>query len=294
MDDVRWKIPGKVRLWVTDDVGTVLEHYKFENLVTTISRRSVGNLLRGDQYSSPVRAIAIGDSAVAATLDDTALGNERFRQSIPAAGTDTPVQKNLISEAPGPVVITFAQWITPFVANSGVVAGGGVGSSFNVAEFGLFTDIVPMADPGSLATLAVHSPASGTVPSGDYTVKYSWVNDNGETLPSSASATLTVASQGGFDITLPAAPSAAKQTRIYIKTNAGDYYLHATVSAATTVYSVDTQPPTSASPQPSGVNTSLVPGKTNSGTLFNHAILPVPVTLVDPMRIMIESSLTLG
>lgn len=289
----KWEITGKVKLSVYEN-DELVERHLFDNLVTTLSRRSIGNLLRRDPLASGVNAIAIGDSSVAATIDDIILGNERFRQALPAPGTNTPVQKNIISDPPAAVVVTFAQWITPFVANAGTVAPGGLGSSFFVNEFGLFTDIVAIADPLAAPTLAVHSPASGSVSNNDYTVKITWENENGETLPSPASSTLTLSGQGGFNITLPAAPSTAVRTRIYIKTGAGLYVFHAFVPAATTTYSVDNQPPPTPGVEPPTANTSVVPGETNSGSLLNHAILPSPVELKDPMRILIESALTLG
>lgn len=286
-----WEITGDVRVSVFEHDLRVY-HAEFKNMVVALSRRSIGNLLRRSPLASGVNAIAIGDGSVPPTIDDIALGNERFRQSIPSPGTDTPVQKNLISDPPGAVVVTFAQWITPFVANAGTVAPGGLGASFFVAEFGLFTDIVAIADPLVAPTLAAHSPASGSVTNNDYTVKITWENANGETLPSPPSSTLTLAGQGGFLITLPAAPSTAVNTRIYIKTGAGLYYFVASVAASVTTYDVSSQP--AVSTEPPLVNTSVVPGKTASGSLLNRAILPSPVELKDPQRILIESALTLG
>ena len=292
-------IKGYVHARVWDEHDRLRHEQRFTNLVMKLSRNSIGNMLLGSPLCSGIQAIAVGTSSVLPTIGDTTLGAEIFRQAMPPFGTQTPVQMRFMSST-DPVVVTFAQTVTPFVGGAGIAAPGGVGSSFFAGEFGLLSDIAPMVDPTTLyptttsaPTLAAHSPASGSAPNADYAVKYTWQNANGETLPSSPSGTLTLSGQGCFNITLPAAPAQAVSVRIYISTAAGLFWYFGTAAASTTTFSVDVQPPTSGVNPPSA-NSSLVPGVYNSGTLFNHTIFPTPVEMLTNFRLGITNSLVLG
>lgn len=293
---VKDQIKGYVSFKKWDDHGQLVDAGKFTNLVTSISRRSIGNRLRSHPLASGVRALAIGTGSAVPTIGDTTLASEIYRQAIPAAGIDLPWSRNIISPPPGVVMVTFAATLTPFGSGTGTVAPGGVGASFFVGEFGLFADVVAIADPTVIATLAPHSPAAGSVNNNDYAVKYTYENDNGETLPSTTSTTLTLAGQGGFDITLPAAPAQAQRVKIYIKTGAGNYIYHDVITdPLITVYSVNTQPDSNPlSAQPPLANSSNIPGKTGSGTLVNRAIFPSPQQMLTGFQIGIENSLVLG
>lgn len=74
-----------------------------------------------------------------------------------------------------------------------------------------------LADPSSAPTAVAAAGTSG-IPAGDYSVKYTWVDAAGETLPSEAAAVAGVTLGQNITVTLPAFPAGAVKANIYIGT----------------------------------------------------------------------------
>jgi hypothetical protein len=292
--DGRFDVEGEVAWWHLRG-NRVISHGRKKNLVVSLSRRVVGNLIRNDPTGSGVNAIAIGLGTAAPTIDDVKLGDERYRMAMVAAGIDTPINANLITPS-GPVTITFRRALSPYDGSTGVIntLDGGFPSNIQVTEFGLFGQISTLSAPSSNPTLG--TTASGAISNLGYSVKTTWVNSNGESSASTSSLPLTT--NKFFTITINAPiPPQATQAKIYVSPGGGSFFYHDVINLTPStvspiVYTISSQPPATATPEPVS-NTSTPPGISKSGLLFNRALIG-PVFMKSPDRIMIENILYLG
>jgi hypothetical protein len=287
-------VTGEFDFWQIRN-GVVIRTERKKNLVVSGSRGFLGDIARGYGFSSALNAIAIGTGSVAPATGNTTLGTEVFRMALPAPGTSTPLQGNLISL--DPVVVTLRQTLTPFVAVSGVPTTP-LGGTQVITEFGLFGDILTIANPAT-PTIDSQTSGGGTVAATNYDIKVTWVNNNGETAASSEVAH-TQSAEGTFTVDLGTAPAEAVKARLYIDTtSSGTYYLFGTevtdLSADPVQFTVTTPPPVSGT-EPPTVNTTTVPGENDTGRLFNRALIGEPggVSMSGSDQIMIESRLTFG
>lgn len=86
-------------------------------------------------------------------------------------------------------------------------------------------------DPSTAPTLAT-SGTTGTLPAGTYYVKYTWVNNHGETKASPVSSITTVAGQQ-IDVTIPALPARVTSANVYIGTVSGSETKQGNTTATT-------------------------------------------------------------
>lgn len=297
-DNLGLGIKGEVAFWLIRD-GACARHERKKNLIVNLSRPFLADLARGRLLSAPIGAIAIGTGSTAPSLTDVALANEVYRMALPAPGTDTPLQANTLLTSPTQIV--FRQTLTPFVASSGRPTSPLVGTQV-ITEFGLFGDILAIATPTAAATISSQN-GTGTVPANNFNIKYTWVNDIGETAPVATAVAHTQSVTGSFTINLGPAPTQATKARLYIENVTaapGTYWRFGTdisplPSSGNVTFTVSTNPPTSGTAAPS-TNTSVAPGNNGSGRLFNRALIGSPggVSMSGTDRIMVESILTFG
>lgn len=296
-DNLGLGIKGEVAFWLLRGDACV-RHERKKNLIVNLSRPFLADLARGMLLSAPIGAIAIGTGSTAPSLTDTVLVNEVYRMAMPAPGTDTPLQANVLLTSPTQIV--FRQTLTPFVASSGRPTSPLVGTQV-ITEFGLFGDILAITTPTAAATISSQN-GTGTVPNNNFNIKYTWVNDIGETAPSPAVAH-TQSVTGSFTINLGPAPTQATKARLYIENVTaapGTFWRFGTdisplPSSGNVTFTVSTNPPTFGTAAPS-TNTSVAPGNNGSGRLFNRALIGSPggVSMSGTDRLMIESILTFG
>ncbi len=290
VEDSYLTVRGEVSCWVLRD-GIPVEHSHVKNLVVNGSRPFFADLMRGAPFSSALKVIAIGDSATPGTaITQTQLASERFRTTLPAADTDTPLAANLLQTTGGSTRVLLRQELKPFASGAGIGSPSSpLSSQVTIREYGLFGDFIVIADPStapsSLTTTA------GFVSAGTYDIKYSWANDTGETLLSS-SAQIVLGGTSGFSFTLPARPSTAKKSKIYISTGGGTYYFYDETAASS--YTVTTQPPTGPSGAHPGFNTSALPGETNKGRMLNRALIGPHTLNPSGDSILVEAVILFG
>jgi len=119
------------------------------------------------------------------------------------------------------------------------------------AQTGVTTPVLPAPAKPVVAPSTV-----GTVAIGAYSIEVTWVNANGETVPS-LPATVTLAAPGHITITRPAAISGADGWNVYVATGTGAYHLQNTSPIALgTNHLTITVPPTATGPTPPTVNTA--------------------------------------
>ncbi len=297
-DNLGLGITGEVAFWLIRD-GACVRHERKKNLIVNLSRPFLADLARGWLLSAPIGVIAIGTGSTAPSLDDAALASEVYRMALPAPGTDTPLQANTLLTSPTQIV--FRQTLTPFVASSGRPTSPLVGTQV-ITEFGLFGDVLAIATPTAAATISSQN-GTGTVLAKNFNIKYTWVNDVGETAAVATAVAHTQSVQGSFTINLGPAPTQATKARLYIEnvTDApGTFWRFGTdvsplPSSGNVTFTVSTHPPTSGTAAPT-TNTSTAPGNNGSGRLFNRALIGAPggVSMSGTDRIMVENILTFG
>lgn len=239
---------GHVGVWVLDGERWTLAREN-HNDIMVVAKTQAADLIREHPLSSPIRAMAVGSSATAVNTSQTQLVAEVTRKAIPTAGTNTATQINTRSGSE----ITIRQVFGP-------------GLVFTLREVGLFADIIELTDPSSAPGL-VSSASGGTLTTATYTVGYTYVNNNGETILSPTAAIAVTGPTGKIDVTVPALPSRATATRVYAAPS-GTPLLSG--STTTTAYAITSFP---AGVTPPVSNTSLIPGLPNTGAMINRAVI---------------------
>lgn len=285
------KVRGEVSCWVLRD-GVPVEHSHVKNLVVNGSRPFFADLMRGAPFSSSIKVIAIGDSATPApAITQTQLVSERFRTAVAAADTDTPLSANLLDTGGGSTKVVLRQELKPFASGAGIgYPTSPLSSQVTIREYGLFGDFIVIADPTTAPSS--FTTTAGAVPAGTYDVKYSWANDTGQTLLSTNSGQIVLGGTAGFSFTLPARPSTAKKTKIYISTSGGTYYYYDETTASS--YTVTSQPPTGPGGTHPGINTSALPGEINTGRMLNRALIGPHTLNPSSDSILVEATILFG
>lgn len=291
---------GRISYWLVRN-GKVVEHKRTFNKVVDLARPLFGNVLREDTLSSPIRAIAIGGSTASPVLADTQLGNELFRTSLPASGTNTQLAANILTPATAPytgvITITLRQVLSPFTANSGTPSAG-LAAPLVISEMGLFGGLPVLANP-TVAPSSLTFVADGAASISNGTtvhVGYTWSNQNGETTIS-PTASGTAPGSGGphkLTFTVPAIPPQATKLTVYAHTSSSvlKTSVEVTQTGSTSSFTV-TCPYYTGSGAPPTSNVTVLPGPLNKGMLFNRALIG-PVTMQSSDRIIIENIITVG
>lgn len=145
-----------------------------------------------------------------------------------------------------------------------------------------YTTLTPgsaLADP-SAALVATGGSTGGTFAAGDYTVSYTFVGANGETLPSAAT-TVTISGVQKIQITAPTLPVRAYLYRFYVSdAPGGTRRLAASGSAAGTV-NIAAAPATSAAVEPTA-NTTAPPPLRYGRADDESGNVPVPIPQAAP------------
>lgn len=239
---------GFIEIWRKNKAGLMVCEYHQHNDILDAAKLQFADLIREHPLSSPIRAFALGSNGTATTGAETTLGAEVVREVIPAAGTDTATEKNILTGS----TIEFRQTFGP-------------GLTFTLRELGLFGDLIALSNP-TVAPEATAVQTGGTLTAGTYTVVYTWKNNNGETEVSPSDTAVITSSVGKIDVVIPALPLGATLASIYAGT--GTPALSGTTATAT--YTISAPPAGGAAP---GTNTTVLPGIANSGRLINRAVI---------------------
>lgn len=258
---------GHAKLWIADSGGRFQLVCDQPNTILTQAKGQDADLLRGHPQSSPLRAFAVGSDGTASSAGQTQLLAEVTRRPVPVPGTDTAQQKNIRTGSDVHIRQVF-----------------GPGFSFVLREWGLFGDLVELANP-ILAPVLTPSESGGLLTAAVYTVVYTWINLTGETAASPPAFAIITGSTGTIAVGLPTLPNTAVTARVFAAPS-GPPLLSGT--STTTTYSI-TAFPVGAAP-PAG-NTALIPGGPNAGTMVNrvkiadHTILPATVFVAESVLV---------
>lgn len=140
------------------------------------------------------------------------------------------------------------------------VAVGVNGASINYYQFTVDSSVIKKYVPWSGPSAVVSANGSSTLAVGDYYFRYTWVDANGESLPS-PELHVNVATTGQqIALTVPAMPSGVTSTKIYCSTSSGMETYIATITGTT--YTVTANPGTSGATCPTMMYISM--GSTTS------------------------------
>lgn len=294
------EIVGQFAYWVLRD-GKVVAHERKKNLVVDTARRIVAGLVSNDtNFTSPIKAIAIGSGADTPVHTQSKLVNEVFRRSLPAHGTDTVGSANYLDTTnPNRYKAVFRETLQPHLPDGEY--GGTLKSTIsnsgniNICEAGLFGNLIELDDPTTEAVTAESSSTGGTIDDGNYVIQFAWANLAGETSLSPNNASVEIDSGTGTNsitVTIDSIPANAVSAKVYVSKDSGDFILQATETITLYTGSLEISLTEYATEgEISGdVNTTLMPGAIDGGTMFNR-ILIGPTTLRPNDQIQVESIL---
>lgn len=148
-------------------------------------------------------------------------------------------------------------------------------------------------NPSSAPTLSASANAGSTLPANTYYVKYTWLNANGESLPS-PEASQAVSSGQQLNVTIPSLPPGATSANIYISTSSGTETLQRNITSTSTSF---TAPLSSgaALPTTSTINTTVQNLYTvTSGKTFYLTDIVVCNNNNQPVQVSVNASQTPG
>ena len=241
-------VRGHMRVWVYEK-GQMVSYRARDNLIMTVAKDQMADLVRGRLLSSPLRAFAVGSNGTAAASNQTQLLAEVTRKAIPPADVNTEQQKNIRSGTE----VTIRQVFGP-------------GLNFTLRELGFFGDIVELPNPTE-SPIITPSASGGTLATGVYEVAYTWANGNGETQAGPSAFATVTGPTGSIAVVVPSLPAFATTTRIFAAPS-GSPLLSGTTT--TTAYTITAFPSGAAPPL---VNTTTLPGIPNSGRMINRVVL---------------------
>lgn len=294
------EIVGQFAYWVLRD-GKVVAHERKKNLVVDSARHIVAGLVSNDtNFSSPIKAIAIGSGADIPVHTQSKLVNEVFRRSLPAHGTDTVGSANYLDVSnQNRYKAVFRETLQPHLPDGeyGGTLKAAISNSgnINICEAGLFGNLIELDDPSTEIVTADASSTGGTIDDGNYVVQFAWANLAGETSLSPNNASVEISNGTGTNtitVTIDTIPANAVSVKIYVSKDSGDFILQANqaITLYTGILEVELVEYSTSGEVSGDVNTTLMPGAIDGGTMFNR-ILIGPTTLRPNDQIQVESIL---
>lgn len=295
------EIVGQFAYWVLRS-GRIVAHERKKNLVVDAARKIVAGLITSDEnYSSPIKALAIGSGTESPVRTQTKLVNEVFRRALPVYGTNSLGSANYVDTTnTNRYKAVFRETLQPHLPGGsyGGTLKDGVNTSgdITISEAGLFGNLIELDDPTTETITVSNATTGGSIADGDYEVKFAWTNLAGETALSTNSDSVNITSGTGTNkITVTIADPiliTATAVKIYVSKDSGDFLLQKTqaISVYTSDIVVQLTEYSESGAVAGDVNTTPIPSAIDGGTMFNR-ILIGPTTLHPNDQIQVESIL---